>query len=393
MRFPATLRAAVPALLFALAFTACLEDEAVVTYQHYATDEWQVLSRHLNLPGERHSYAVSLADHMLRNGAQAPIINDAKATLGRVLFYDRKLSVNDKVSCASCHDQKLAFSDDKALSEGFDGALTKRNSLPLAATANFSSSYGGSPEFGIPGTVGFFWDERATSIQHQSSLTIEDPIEMGMDLDDLTAKLAQEEYYRILFRKAYGDEIVTPDRITSALQEFVNAFVSVNSRFDEGLNEVPHPNQTFPNFTQRENLGKSLFVNNCASCHTADMTNPTGVNLANNGLDLVYADKGLGERTGLSQHDGLFKVPFLRNIALTAPYMHDGRFETLEEVVEHYSSGIQDHDNLSFQLATTSGAPKRFNFTEEEKAALVAFLETLTDPTFAEDVRYSDPFK
>ncbi|MCB0639870.1 MAG: c-type cytochrome [Lewinella sp.] len=402
MRLLSTTRALLTLAVLALLSTACLQDDSVVSYQHYSEQEFQVISQSLNLPVERDHYGVQMAEHMLRAGAQPPTLNDAKATLGRVLFYDTKLSQNNSVSCASCHHQDLAFSDNKALSEGFDGGLTKRNSLALAATANFSSSYGdGGPNggpvvdiIGFPGgSIGFFWDERAGTIAHQSSLTIEDPIEMGMNLNELTAKLAQEEYYRILFQKAYGDELVSADRITDALQEFVNSFVSVGSRFDEGLNNVPSPQVSFANFTSQENLGKDLFQANCASCHGADMTFPSGMNMANNGLDLVYEDKGLGEHTGLEENFGIFKIPFLRNVALTGPYMHDGRFATLEEVVDHYSSGIQAHENLSPQLREVNGQPLRMNFTDEEKAALVAFLETLTDPGFAQDVRYSDPFR
>lgn len=379
------------ALMAVLVISSCLRDEVNVNITHYTPEELQTLQQYLNLPAFRDDYAITLTDHLKNRGAITPIINDAKATLGRVLFYDTKLSLTEETSCESCHKQNLAFSDDVAFSEGINGQVTKRNSLPLASVANFSSSYSGGSSF--TGPVGFFWDERAHSISSQSELTIQDDIEMGMDLDDLSVKLANVDYYKILSRKAYGDDIIDKTRILSAIEEFVNSFVSTNSRFDEGLDFTNEVHAQFPNFTVQENQGKTLFLNNCASCHAGDMSTPTGFNVANNGLDLEYEDQGMGENTQNPNHMGVFKVPFLRNVELTAPYMHDGRFATLEEVIDHYSTGIQDHENLFSQLRDLSGSPKRFNFTDEEKAALVAFLKTVTDDSFAQDVRYSDPFE
>lgn len=384
------------ALLSVFIFSSCISDQVEITNKHYSTEEYQTLQSVLDLPAERDKYTVDLAKHMQRSGAFAPFIDDAKATLGRVLFYDTKLSATGETSCASCHDQALAFSDDKALSEGINGQVTERNSLPLASVANFSSSYDGHGGGGFPiqgGNIGFFWDERASSIADQSAQSIENSIEMGMDLNELVANLNQEDYYKILFKKAFGDELVTKQRMLGAIQEFVNSFVSIDSKFDQGLNQVEDVSLSFPNFTAQENLGREIFNNNCTSCHARDMSTPTGVNMANNGLDLEYADKGLGDRTGEAIHNGVFKVPFLRNIELTAPYMHDGRFATLEEVVEHYSSGIKAHDNLAHQLKKADGSAHLFNFNEEEKAALVAFMKTLTDHTFVEQTRFSDPFR
>jgi cytochrome c peroxidase len=379
-------------LMMAVVFSSCIADEVKVTTTHYTDQEIQTLKKYLDLPETRDEYTVQIANHMLNSGAQAPLIHDAKATLGRVLFYDNKLSKTNETSCASCHKQSLAFSDDKALSDGINGQKTKRNSLPLASVANFSSSYdGGGPSFS--GGIGFFWDERANSISEQSNLTIQDDIEMGMDMNELAVKLSKEEYYPILFHKAFGEETITPDRILDAIQEFVNSFVSTDSPFDAGLNQRQGDVfSVFSNFSDQENQGKNLFVENCSSCHAADMSTATGINMANNGLDEVYEDKGLGERTLNAAHDGVFKVPFLRNIELTYPYMHDGRFNTLEEVVEHYSTGIQASPNLADQLRNEDGTPRRFNFTAEEKAALVAFLKTVTDDNFVQQKRFADPF-
>ena len=388
-----------PALLLALSLTlaSCVKDTVDVRYTTYTDQEYQAISAVLGLPNDRVDYDVELPRHMLDLGMVPPQINNAKATLGRVLFYDNKLSRNEKVSCSSCHHQELAFADNKPFSEGFDGQLTLRNSLALGSVANFKSSYEGGNGGGIaPPTQRqfFFWDERAHTIAEQSSMTIQDNIEMGMDLNDLAARLAQEEHYKVLFNKAYNTEAVQSQMITDALQEFINAIVSTQTRFDDGLAAVNGDvSRDFSNFTPQENQGKALFIQHCASCHGANMS-ISQESLANNGLDAEYADQGVGKITGNPADIGKFKVPFLRNIALTAPYMHDGRFATLEEVVEHYNSGVQMHQNLDHRLRAPDGnSPQRLNLSNGEKAALVAFLETLTDEELVTASRFEDPFR
>ena len=384
------------AFLFVLAvlMSSCLKDNVQIERTYYTDAEYATIQNSgLNLPRDLVSYEVELPRHLKNMGVQEPRISNSKATLGRVLFYDQKLSKNESVSCASCHDQELAFSDKVRFSEGFDGELTPRNSLALASTVNFTSSYDGSVgSFG--GAAQFFWDERAGSIEEQSRLTIEDNIEMGMDLDQLAVRLNQVDHYQILFRKAYGDETVTKDRIVNALSEFVNSFVSVNSKFDEGMAQHGNPHFDFFNFTDSENRGRQLFNERCSGCHSADHSS-LRIPTANNGLDLSYEDNGIGALTGFDFDDGRFKVPFLRNIALTGPYMHDGRFATLEEVIDHYSTGIKNHQNLDFQLRNPSNFEEaiKMNFSEQEKADLVAFLHTLTDDVFTQEEKFSDPFQ
>ncbi|MCO6479205.1 MAG: c-type cytochrome [Phaeodactylibacter sp.] len=384
-------------LMLSISLASCVKDTVDVSYTTYSDEEYQAISAVLNLPNDRVDYEVKLPQHMLELGMAPPAINNAKATLGRVLFYDNKLSRNQKVNCSSCHHQELAFSDNKAFSEGFNGELTPRNSLALGSVANFKSSYEGGGGNGIEPFSQpqfFFWDERAHSIAEQSAMTIQDDIEMGMNLHELSGRLAQEPHYRVLFSKAYNTEAVQPNMITDALQEFINSIVSTRTRFDEGLAAAKgDANRPFSNFTQQENLGKMLFIHNCSSCHGANMS-ISPEKLANNGLDVEYADKGVGAITGNPADNGKFKVPFLRNIALTGPYMHDGRFATLEEVVEHYNSGLQMHPNLDHRLRENhSNNPKRLNLTNEEKAALVAFLKTLTDEELVTASRFEDPFK
>ncbi len=382
-------------MVLAFALSSCVKDAEEIVYYDYTQDEFAILSQKLNLPTQRDQYLVELSQHMRNSGMVPPTINDAKATLGRVLFFDKQLSLNNAVSCASCHKQNLAFSDDKALSDGFNGGKTARNSLALGAVPNFQSSYDGGSSTGnsFVGNIGFFWDERANSIAEQSTLTIQDEVEMGMNLTTLSNRLNGLDYYRVLFDKAYQVPVATPERITEALQEFINAFISTDSKFDAALDRAAGPFDTFRDFTVLENQGKNLFLANCSSCHGSDMSNPV-MSIASNGLDEVYTDKGVGAVRN-SNFDGMFKVPFLRNIALTGPYMHDGRFATLEDVVEHYSHGIKNNANLSEHLRDPNNPsqPLQMNFSAQEKEALIAFLHTLTDYTFITDGRFGDPFQ
>ncbi|MDX2248211.1 MAG: cytochrome c peroxidase [Bacteroidia bacterium] len=358
----------------------------------------EIMSRHLNLPATPYNYAqITLPQHFnappVRNADNTPDNNrvtDSGATLGRVLFYDKKLSRNQTKSCASCHSQENAFSDPIALSEGFEGGLTGRNSMGLSNARFYLNGH-------------YFWDERANTLEDQTLMPIQDHVEMGMPLDTLTAKLQKELYYKILFKNAFGDTLVTSDRISLALAQFVRAMVSYQSKYDNGLNQIagpPVPGLAIPGFTAQENLGLAIFRNpargGCGGCHATDLF--FGTAPFNNGLDAIITDLGLGAVTGNPADNGKFKVPSLRNIALTAPYMHDGRFETLEEVVEHYNSGIQISPTLDPRLTAPGGPnqqlrPRRLNLTEEEKSALVAFMNTLTDTVFTSDEKFSNPFK
>jgi len=211
---------------------------------------------------------------------------------------------------------------------------------------------------------------------------------MGMTLDALTARLAEESYYSNLFTGAFGSPEVTPDRISRALAQFVRSIISVGSRYDAGVTNE------FANFTPRENQGRQIFfgpAGGCAACHGTDNFVP-GPALNNNGLEFPYGDLGVGGITGRPQDNGKFKVPSLRNVALTGPYMHDGRFATLEEVVEFYNAGVVDNPNLSPPLRNPDGTVRRLNLTQQQKDALVAFLRTLTDASLATDPKWSDPF-
>lgn len=368
----------------------------------FSAAEMTKLNEELSLPAEISTMSVTLPRHIRQRTFISEVTNsesDArKAVLGRVLFYDKALSATGETSCATCHLQEKAFADPKAFSQGINGQVTKRNSIALGSVPTFApvvSGYGSSGDentSAVEGNVKFFWDERAGTIKEQSEATIQDELEMGSDLHQLSSDLRKREIYQILSMKAFGTTNLTPDRITLALERFTATMVATNTRFDQLRDAELSGTIANGNFTEQELLGDRLFEMNCAGCHGHNLTEPA-VNVANNGLDGVYADKGVGLISRQAHDNGVFKVPFLRNVALTGPYMHDGRFETLAEVIDHYSEGIQDHRNLHPLLKDSHFNARRMNFSAEEKAALVAFLEMTTDESLLTDAALSDPFR
>jgi cytochrome c peroxidase len=345
---------------------------------------------------------LELKEHFLPEGKSYPKVNTSsfsntylnnnKATLGRVLFYDKNLSLDRKVSCGSCHNAKQAFSDDKKFSEGVDKVITKRNTLALATTLSFKISY--NPIDPSLSRSKFSWDDSAANLPQQVKTAFRKENEMNINDEEIMKRIAENPFYTVLFSKAFGDEEANSDRIAESITSFIDAISSTNSKFDVGLEASQRfsAEKNFYNFTEAENRGKELYNTNCASCHT-DKHNFTVKATANNGLELEYEDKGIGGRLNNSELFGVFKIPFLRNIELTAPYMHDGRFETLEDVVAHYSNGINNHVNLSNELKNIDGTPKNLNLSQEDQDALVAYLKTLTDESIATDERFLDPFK
>jgi cytochrome c peroxidase len=319
---------------------------------------------------------------IIKDGSQESLSNKS-VTLGRVLFYDKKLSINNSISCGSCHIQALAFADNLTFSRGFGNVLTTRNSMSILNAVNNNN---------------MFWDSRASSPLELSLMPVFNHIEMGMESDEmLIKKLEKTSYYAQLFNDAYGDPQITRQRISLAITQFVNCLFSKESKFDKGLLD------SFRNFTPVERYGKDLFFSanlRCSECHAgsnfsapdfvgggyggspSEPNNPRGT--ANIGLDLVYKDNGRGQ--------GKFKIPSLRNIELTGPYMHDGRFKTLEDVINHYSHGIQNHPSLDEKFRDKNKA-KKLNLSENDKVALISFLKTLTDKNLISNPKFSDPFK
>lgn len=348
----------------------------------------------LTLPAEPLNYARPvLPAYLLTPGIVGQVntpptnpVTDWGATLGRVLFYDTRLSANQTLSCASCHRQDLAFSDPARLSAGFAGGTTGRHSMGLVNAAYYPNGR-------------FFWDERAASLEDQVLMPIQDPVELGMSLPALVDRLTAVGYYPVLFARAFGTADVSSERISRALAQFVRSMVSYQTRFDAGRATFQGPvnlgQAVFANYTPQEQQGKALFFDpargNCAACHgTETFTAPRP---SNNGLDAFPSDSGIARATGNPADLGKFKVPSLRSVALRPPFMHDGRFATLDQVIDHYSNGVRESPTLAPELRGPGGAPRRPNFTAGERAALRAFLETLTDPVLASDVRWSNPFR
>lgn len=369
----------------------------------FSTEEFSTLSENLNIDRQITLTSTELPRHLQNFSGEStlqPTSSDArKALLGRVLFYDKQLSATGETSCNTCHLQEAAFSDTKAFSDGINGAVTKRNSIALGSVPTFApavSGYGSSGDetrAAVEGQVRFFWDERAGTVKEQSEATIQDAIEMGKDLSELAAELRTQEMYRILSMKAFGTTELTPDRITLALEKFTSSITSLNTRFDQLADAEIFGNDNNGQFSEQELRGRQLFNENCASCHGSQMAQPAE-NVANNGLEESYEDKGLGELSGRQWENGVFKVPFLRNVALTGPYMHDGRFATLREVVDHYSEGIADHPNLDNKLRDPfTNGPRRMNFSESDKQALISFLEMTTDQDVLTAEAFSNPFR
>lgn len=297
-------------------------------------------------------------------------ITDAGATLGRVLFYDTRLSANDKTSCGSCHHQSLGFGDTAVLSLGFQGARTRRHTMGIGNARYYQRGR-------------FFWDERAATLEDQVLFPIQDTLEMGMTLDALLPKLKVAGYYGPLFTAAFGTSDITTDRLSRALAQYVRSLVSADSKFDRAFVGGGPPNfQTV--FTPNEVQGERVFRDaGCARCHAtnAHVSDDTH----NTGLDATITDAGAG--------NGRFKAPSLRNVAVRAPYMHDGRFATLQQVVDFYDSGIQPNPGLDPRLRTPNGTPQRLGLSASDKSALIAFLRTLTDSTLLTASRFSNPFR
>ncbi len=290
-------------------------------------------------------------------------VTDAGAALGRVLFYDRRLSVNDQVSCGSCHQQQFSFSDTARLSIGVLGTPTRRHSMPLTNVRFY-------------GPARFFRDERAATLEDLALQPVFEPTEMGLPPDVLVPKLQMARYYAPLFAAAFGDSTISTDRTARALSQFVRALKTTNSKIDSLLAGTV-------TFSSQEYEGQTLFeAVGCRSCHESYAVVSDGAR--NNGLDPTNLDNGAGQ--------GRLKSPSLRNVVQRPPYMHDGRFRTLEEVIDFYDAGVQDNPDLDRRLRAQDGSPRRLHLSASQKRSLVAFLHTLTDRAFLIDPRFGDPF-
>ncbi|WP_244228394.1 cytochrome-c peroxidase [Mucilaginibacter kameinonensis] len=300
--------------------------------------------------------------------------------LGRLLFYEPKLSATNTVSCGNCHQQSKAFTDGRALSIGVNNGLATRNSMSLA---------------NLLWARKFFWDGRAASLEDQVLFPLTNPHEMGQSIQASVQKLSNTLLYPGLFKIVYGDSTITGDRIAKAIAQFERTLISANSRYDQYLRNAYKPTDDELKGMELFNHGpdpeKGIRGANCTHCHGGPKTYLELFH--NNGLDSISKDEGMAAFTGLVTDRGRFKVPTLRNIALTAPYMHDGRFKTLDEVVAHYSEHIKQSVSLSAFLQGESNemGGHSLKLLPKEKKQLIAFLNMLTDSTFITDKRFGNP--
>ncbi|MEM7105667.1 MAG: cytochrome c peroxidase [Bacteroidota bacterium] len=318
-------------------------------------------------------------------------ITDAGATLGRVLFYDKNLSVNNTVSCASCHKQEFAFGDTTLVSQGVNG-VTGRHGMRLV-NARFADE------------IHFFWDERAATLEEQTTQPIQDHAEMGFSgqagdpgLDSLINKMSALSYYQELFTFVYGDATITEQRMQLAMAQFIRSMHSFDSRFDTGLEMVNNINQPFPNFTVQENMGKALFLAppggaggaGCQGCHRAPEFD-IDPNSLHNGVIGVANIPVITDLTNT-------RAPSLRDLVnpngdLNGPLMHDGSLPTIQDVINHYDAiPAASNGPLLDPRLRPGGQPQNLGLTQNEKNALEAFLLTLTGSDLYTNEKWSDPF-
>ena len=285
--------------------------------------------------------------------------------LGKKLFFDKKLSKNNTQSCASCHNPRNSFTDSLRFSLGVDGFSGSRNSMPLFNLAwNFNDK--------------FSWDGKELSLERQALEPVRNPIEMHSSWSNVALRLQQDQEYPTMFLNAFGTERIDSTLVTKAIAQFERTLISGNAKFDQYLLGNTSLNQ-------QEVNGFTIFMSedkgDCFHCHGSD-NNPlwTDNNFHNNGLDTSFNDLGFGAVTGDPNDNGKFKSPSLRNLVYTAPYMHDGRFSTLEDVINHYSEGLQNSSTIDPLMKKVNQGGVQL--TPQEKADLKAFLITLTDDGF-----------
>ncbi|MEK0423386.1 MAG: hypothetical protein RLZ95_1296 [Bacteroidota bacterium] len=325
-------------------------------------------------------------------------ITNAKATLGRVLFYDKNLSINNTVSCSSCHKQAFAFSDTALVSGGVNGGLTTRHSMRLI-NARFANE------------VKFFWNERAANLETQTTMPIQDHAELGFSgtdgrpsIDSLLKKLSGIKYYKEIFKAVYADTIVTEARLQETLAQFVRSIQSFDSKFDAGRGLVNNEIDPFPNYTATENAGKNLFLSppvfdgnanrigggvGCNGCHKAPEFD-IDPNSRNNGI--------VGIIGGTAIETNNTRAPSLRDLVkadgtVNSKMMHTGQFNTLEAVIGHYNNipNMPANNNLDNRLRV-DGVGNKLNLTDAEVAQLVAFIKTLGGSNVYVDKKWSNPF-
>ncbi len=378
--------------------TASVSDSFIINSDFQQTAIQQAFAGAIDISALADYETIEVPDYIQAPNQVANPVTDAGATLGRVLFYDAALSVDDTVSCSVCHRQSHGFSDPGAVSTGVEGGQTGRHSMRLINTI-FSDE------------TAFFWDERAANLEAQVTQPIRDHNEHGFSgqngrpgFADLTTKLEAIDYYQELFAFVYGTPEVTEERMQSALAQFVNSIVSFDSRFDEGRAQVTDPFFPFPNFTADENEGKNIYMSGpeddgagCRRCHA----DPEFSVFADSGHIGVFGVAGDPTATDFTN----VKSPSLRELfkpggATNGPFMHDGSMTTMREILDHYDAipvpadpVVRDEFMASIDPQLVQmGQVERLNLTDVEKDQIEAFLRTLTGQNVYTDPKWSDPF-
>jgi len=328
-------------------------------------------------------YALEIPSHFPQ--MVMPIDNpltDEGVELGRYLFYEKKLSGDNTMSCATCHSPQNSFSDSNKFSVGIDGIQGTRQSMALINL--------GWDDY-------FFWDGRASSLENQILGPIPNPIEMHQSWKDAVSKLSADMTYRNRFFRAFGTSNIDSTQVAKAIAQFLRTMVSSNSKYDvmykyiNGQSLSSNESQILATVDAEEWAGYDLFKSlngaDCFHCHNGPLMRVK--KFSNNGLDAVITDLGRGGVTGNSNDIGKFKVPTLRNIALTGPYMHDGRFASLDEVIEQYSTGV--HPSLTIDPLIEYANQGGVQLDAQEKLLLKKFLMTLTDLEFVNNPKFKDP--
>lgn len=326
-------------------------------------------------------YALVYGDFPDPNISAENALTEQKIALGKMLFYEKKLSSNLTQACADCHRQANAFTDTAQFSVGAEGDLGGRQAMAI-----FNMAWH---------TNGFFWDGRSPELHDQATQPIQNPVEMNETIPSVIAKLSAEETYRNQFMRAYGSEEITEEKIGFALEQFMFTFISNDSKYDRFLAGTA-------TLTASEERGRELFFTeynpffpeqsgaDCAHCHSGILFEND--QYMNNGLDVDadFTDLGRFDVTASDADKAKFKVTSLRNVEVTQPYMHDGRFNTLEEVIDHYNEGIQLSSTLDPALEATETTGLMLD--AQDKEDLVNFLKTLTDQTFLTNSEHATPF-
>lgn len=374
--------------------SAAVQSNALKNFEYFTYNEYkpkfQVSS--FNDPSKSSSNPepgspINSGSILMATNSKNPAPVDPVVNLGRVLFYDKNLSVNGQVSCGSCHIQGKAFTDGLAFAVGHNRAITEMGSMSIQ-NMSFLNNYQ--------------WQSTTDDLVQLVAKPLVHPIEMGnRSIEDVISRIRTLNYYEVLHKVAFGNAQIEEKSITWALAQFVGSIYSSNSKFDKSLKSA------FADFTVEEKQGKELFFGKalCNQCHSfptfaapdfvggtygktisTTTANSKGIDTDRKGM----ANNGL---SGLVGNLTRVKIPTLRNIEHTGPYMHDGRFITLEEVIEHYDHGVLANTDLDAVLKSKENSPIKLNLSQSEKQALKAFLLTLTDTEMLTARRYSDPFQ